>query len=336
MKKNRGYNISYSRVLFIDEEISRGGYPSAPALAKKYEVSESTIKRDIAYMRDCLNCPIEYEPSKKGYYYSESVFKLPALFTTSDGVFSAVVALKLLSQYKNSPIYSSIKNIFDKFYTNIFGTKDKDKLWFENRILFLPTVSTNNLDVGTWDILIKSMHKNRFIQFRYDSIYPKGYFPKIYTVAVYQIVSKNGIWYLVGRSMVSKRIALYSISRLRELRLLDDIYEMPDDYQYLNPESDFIGVYDYKEKITCKIKFFGKSRAYVGDRLWGEKQHIEECHDEEAIILTFDTGQIADTLRFVMSQGKNAIVLEPSELVQMWKDEVMAMVSNITSFIDKK
>lgn len=57
------------RLLVINNDIGTGKYPNTPKLAKKLEVSIATISRDVEFLRDRLNAPIEYSFEKKGYYY---------------------------------------------------------------------------------------------------------------------------------------------------------------------------------------------------------------------------------------------------------------------------
>jgi predicted DNA-binding transcriptional regulator YafY len=70
------------RLYFIDEEISSGRYPNTAGMAKKYETSQSSISRDIDFMKNSLGAPIEYDAKNRGYYYSEKTFRLPATYTT--------------------------------------------------------------------------------------------------------------------------------------------------------------------------------------------------------------------------------------------------------------
>lgn len=53
------------RLLVINNDIGTGKYPNTPKLAKKLEVSIATISRDVEFLRDRLNAPIEYSFEKK-------------------------------------------------------------------------------------------------------------------------------------------------------------------------------------------------------------------------------------------------------------------------------
>jgi len=63
-----------SRLLFIHEQLILKNTVNLPAIAKKYECSERTVKRDIKFMKDELILPIEYDKKRKSYYYSKKIY----------------------------------------------------------------------------------------------------------------------------------------------------------------------------------------------------------------------------------------------------------------------
>ena len=54
------FKPQYRRLLFIDKKLREGTYPNCTSLAAGWEVSTKTILRDIAYLTDSLQAPIEY------------------------------------------------------------------------------------------------------------------------------------------------------------------------------------------------------------------------------------------------------------------------------------
>ena len=52
LKKDREAKVNVFRILKIDEIIRCGKFPNASYLCKKFEVSRSTIMRDIDFLRD--------------------------------------------------------------------------------------------------------------------------------------------------------------------------------------------------------------------------------------------------------------------------------------------
>lgn len=71
MRENKFTHGMIERLIFINKTLNAEIYPNTPKLAKQLEVSIATISRDIEFLRDRLNAPIEYNYERKGYYYSE-------------------------------------------------------------------------------------------------------------------------------------------------------------------------------------------------------------------------------------------------------------------------
>src|ERR1051325_1538693 len=90
------------RMVRIHHEIASGSYPNASTMARELEVSAKSIQRDLEFMRDRLNLPLEYDGtrlgyksvgvsrdrpleydgSRFGYYYTEPVSSFPTLQIT--------------------------------------------------------------------------------------------------------------------------------------------------------------------------------------------------------------------------------------------------------------
>ncbi len=326
IKDSRSRNVHYWRLLVIDGDIANDSYPNSKTLSIKYEVSIATIKRDIEYMKIMLNAPILYSKVKRGYYYENKIFRLPAIFTTEDELFSGAMALKLLSQYKNTPIYKHVEGIFNNFY-KVLSYKDiKNNLWVENRVLFIEEATPNFSD-EIWNILIASMTENRYIEFSYKGPWMDSVRDNYY-IAPYQIICKGGTWYFAGYSNRKSSVSLYALHRVISVSLTDEHFEMDKNYKYFVSTDKVFGVYGFDRELKCSIQFFNETVTYISEREWADDQVIEHQEDG-SIIMTFSSGQIYEVVRFILSQGSNALPLEPAELVDEWKNQVKTMYENI-------
>ena len=61
----------YKRLLELDKKIRAGEFPNRSTFSQEWEVSIKTVGRDIEYMRDQLNAPIEFDKQKNGYFYTD-------------------------------------------------------------------------------------------------------------------------------------------------------------------------------------------------------------------------------------------------------------------------
>lgn len=65
------------RIRWLHRKIADGSYPNAVRLSERFGVSRRQATRDVEYMRRELSAPIEYDKSRRGFYYSGD-FSLPA------------------------------------------------------------------------------------------------------------------------------------------------------------------------------------------------------------------------------------------------------------------
>jgi hypothetical protein len=112
--KGHEEKVRINRILMIDDAIRSGSYPSIAKLARKAEVTTRTIERDIEYLRDLYQAPIEYNRQRRGYYYTEPNFFIKIIVLTEGELFSIALFDRLLEHYDNTPLAGAPCGIFDK------------------------------------------------------------------------------------------------------------------------------------------------------------------------------------------------------------------------------
>src|SRR5207253_9581573 len=58
----------WRRLQTVQHEIKEHRFPNASTLAKSLSVSTKTVQRDLDYMRDELEAPIEFSRDENGYF----------------------------------------------------------------------------------------------------------------------------------------------------------------------------------------------------------------------------------------------------------------------------
>ena len=103
------------RMLRIHQALQAGNYPNAAKLAREIEVSDKTIYRDVEFMRDRLNLPVNFDPHRNGFYYEGEVGNFPTMQISEGELFALVVAEKALQQYRGTnfekPLLSAIRKM---------------------------------------------------------------------------------------------------------------------------------------------------------------------------------------------------------------------------------
>ena len=70
------------RIQWIDSQIRVKRFPNCTRIAEQFCISRRQASRDIEYMRDSLNAPLEYSSERYGYFYTDETFVLPGIMVT--------------------------------------------------------------------------------------------------------------------------------------------------------------------------------------------------------------------------------------------------------------
>lgn len=311
------------RIYFIDRRIASGDYPNTSNLAREYETGTATISRDLDFMRTMMGAPIEYDPSRRGYYYKDKTYRLPAGFSTAEDMMALGITKNLLSIYQNTPLYPVVRYLIDSITAPI--ASDKDAYWFENRVI-VPEVASCPVPDELWHHIIAALRENRVVSFDYRGAWDMGYHRR--RVRPYQFLFDNGIWFLYGFDEDRGAIRLYALPRIRNITILKEYFTLPDDFDYhQHNDGSYFGIFSGTIKQKFRIELCDDSIVWVEDRQWAADQKITKTKD--TVIIEFTSTQFGKVLEWVLSRGATAHPLEPKELVDLWKQSIRDMMKTL-------
>ncbi|MDR0313644.1 MAG: hypothetical protein LBI14_08595 [Treponema sp.] len=154
------------RLYFIDRQIASGKYPNTEDLAEKWEeISRTTIYRDIDFMKVWLNAPIEYDAKHRGYYYSESNYRIPMGFSGADELLALSMAKNILTLYRDTPIYDAASHLLDCITAPMVA--EGSSAWYEDRIV-VPLTPSSPVSLELWNLITTALSENRILALDYQ------------------------------------------------------------------------------------------------------------------------------------------------------------------------
>lgn len=327
--------VIYRRILRLDELFSAERCPSIQELINDEEVgaSRTTIFRTIEFMCDQLHAPVVFDKEKGGYCYSEKTFRLPSLFTTEQELFAIMLMRNMASKLNGTPLYESANSILNFIRNNTLRNPNEREFsndknpheeaktdWIEDRYVFL-NEGAFNVENETWRIVGQAMKVNRQIEFEYN--WQKGKRWVKIDFNPWQVVNSRGRWYLWGFDIGTKQRRLFLLDLIRGVRIVSKSFTMPKDFDFRKHTKGMFGAFIGEKECLFKAKFSGWTVPYIRRSIWGEKQKIEKTGDD-AVILSFIGTELLPFLHMILSYGKNAVPLEPKELVDLWRENVLA------------
>lgn len=101
-----------ARIALIDQFLRERRFPNTVTLANTLEVSEKTIRRDLALIRDVHRAPLEYDRHKRGFYYAQPTYRLPAMQLSEGELLGLLVGSQVLKEYHAKPFGATLANLF--------------------------------------------------------------------------------------------------------------------------------------------------------------------------------------------------------------------------------
>lgn len=313
-----GNKSQLSRLLFIKQEIKSGKYPNCAQLAGAYEVSTKTILRDIEYLKYQRDAPIEYDPLKKGYYFTEPEWDLPAVNISEGDAFAICIAEKALEQYKDTPLYPKLKAVFDRIAESLpDGSISLHPAWVDERISFMP-YAPRRIDHRIWTTLAKAVAGSHTVAITHQTPLKPRTTRK---VDPYHLVNYHGEWYLIGLCHKENDIRNFAVSRISAAETLKTRFQMPDKADKAAMFKDQFGIMHGDKTYDVAVQFTPAAAPYATERTWHARQSIASRNDG-SVIMSFKANHLAEVKSWVMSWGSAAKALSPPELVDMVKREL--------------
>lgn len=323
MSDKRNNKVQRYRLLQIDEEIRSGKFPNATSLSKKIEVSSRTIQRDIEYMRDMYNAPIEFDAYKNGYYYTEENFYIKSVPLSEGELFSVALFDQLLEQYRNTPLENDLRSVFKKIEMSLPNKITLDSSFLQNQTTFIPD-QMGTINPENFSKIFSALKNRHVLDFEYRPLQKTTWMTR--RINPLHAVCQKGNWYVMGFCHDKKDIRVFNFSRMQNVTESKEEFDIPEDF---NPDKYFdkeIGIWlSATKKYTVELLISAEIGTFALERSWNKNQKVEQREDG-SVWVSFETTQLPEVKRWVLGQGKTVKVLGPDELIAQVKEEVAAVL----------
>jgi proteasome accessory factor B len=294
----------------IHEELQDGRLTNCTKLAAKLEVSTKTIMRDLAFMRDQLDLPVEYDPQTYSWRYSYPVKNFPTVQVSEGELLALLVAQKALEEYKGTPYHGQLAHAFEKLSAGL-----------HDRISFSPTSSLGGVsfhhqglsraDLKVFGNLSRAVMQCLEIEFDYKKPHIKE--AERRRVRPYHLANRDNSWYLVGYDLNKEGLRNFAVVRIQNATVTSRKFVKPADF---SPEKHFgksFGAYVGKGDHKVLVRFSAEAAGLIKERVWHETLETKDLPDGRLeFTLTLDS--LEEFQRWILGWGPMAEVIDPKEL----------------------
>lgn len=299
------------RMLLIHQALAAEKFPNAIKLAAELEVNAKTIHRDLEFMRDRLNLPIEYDHFKKGFRYTGEVSAFPTMQITEGELFALVVAEKALQQYRGTSFEKPLLSALRKMEQSLPDTISLNLADIEQTISFR-TRAEPILDLKIFDLLAKAVAQRQQLELLYRK---PGHPPEPRIVDPYHLANINGEWFLFAYDHGRKDIRTFVPARIQSAKPTGKTFERTEKFSLEKRLRDSFGVHAGEGKYEVVLRFTPRAADYIREKKWHPSQTLKELKDGGAE-LRMKLSSLGEVERWVLSWAGEAKVVQPKELAE--------------------
>lgn len=300
----------------IHRQLRSGEFPNAISLGREFEVNPKTIRRDLDFMRDRFNLPIEYDPARAGFYYSEPVAEFPNLQISQGELFALLIAEKALQQYRGTSFEKPLMSAIRKIEQSLPETMSLSWLEVEQTISFR-TSTEMALNMPMFAELAKAASKHQRLEIVYRK--PGHKEAEKRTIDPYHLANINGEWYLFAFDHLRKDIRTFVPARIKSLKNMGKQFQRPENFSLDRRLQGSFTVHSPEGQFDVLLRFSARVADYVHERKWHDSQTVSGLPSGE-LEVRMRLSSLREVERWVLGWGGEAVVLHPPELAAAVKN----------------
>jgi predicted DNA-binding transcriptional regulator YafY len=302
------------RVYKIYNLLNSRGVVSTDAFLQELDISLATFKRDLAFMKNNLNAPIEWDSYERGYKFGKQgpgpKFELHGMWFSQEETTALVTMNHLLASLDQGgligPHIAPLMTRIDA----ILGNGETTSKELRKRIKLISMGSRKNsskyfADIGN-ALLKREMIQILFYTKDRDEVEEREVSPQ-------RLIHYRENWYLDAYCHKREALRSFSLDGIRDVVLLNEKCKDISDKDMNEHFTKSYGIFSGGADKTAKLKFSPKASRWVSGESWHPEQrsHVEK---DGSYVLEFEYSQDPELIMDILKHGENVEVLEPLEL----------------------
>jgi predicted DNA-binding transcriptional regulator YafY len=309
-------SIVYERFLWFEQQAKALRYPNARTLAAEFEISEKTAQRNIAFMRDRLGCPVEYDQQRKGYYYTDQAFSLSGITLSSADLMALIIARDLLRNVAGRTIGSNISHAVEKIAATL-TTHGAGSIG-AGQTISLRFIEQSPVKEHIFKTILEGCLKQRSLELVYDSPARPGSTRR--TVDPYHLYNYMGNWHLLARCHLRNEYRNFHLSRVSAAHLLKAPFVLKKGFDPDRYFASSFGIFKAWETQTVTLRFSPEKVRWIAGQIWHPHQK-EMRRKDGSLDISFPAAAFPELLMEVLKHGAGVEVVKPKELRDMVRAE---------------
>jgi predicted DNA-binding transcriptional regulator YafY len=284
-------------------------------------ICDSTIEKDLFAMRMEHDAPIKYSKREKGYFYEDEEYSIDNIPLSEDDIDAIKFATQTLMQFKDVSMFKQFGFAIDKIFDRVNIASNPTEESVENFVQFESVPET----IGTEYLapILKAIKEKLIITFDYTSFISEK--TKNREVLPLLLKEYRNRWYLICYVESKSKIITFGLDRISDLVVTEDYFNTPVDFNSDTYFKNTIGItssYTTPDKIIFKLDAIGSK--YLDSQPIHQSQKLIK-KGKKRNTYQINVIQSEELKRFFLSYGKQIEVIEPVNLREALRNEIIEM-----------
>jgi proteasome accessory factor B len=299
------------RMMRIHRLIENKEYPNCSKIAKEFEMSVRTIKRDIDFMKTRLDLPIEFDVRRNGYLFTKPVPHFPQVPVSEADTFALFIASKAIEQYRGTPLQKMMEATFRKL-TGQLDQSVRFSLGSLDGVLSFRPFAPGDAELKTFQLLTRAVSERRKVTFLYRN---RGQVKaqQRRNVHPYHIACVENQWCMFGFDPARNDIRTFVLVRLSKPRLGQGRFEVSKKFDLNEFLRGSLGLFKGTEDFEVVVDL----DAFAADDVRGRRLHSSQELTElpkGMLRVRLRLNSLEEVEGWILGFGKHATVVGPEEL----------------------
>ncbi len=293
----------------IHDTLMRGGFPNARSLARDLEADVKTIREDLKWMQFSRGLPIEYDASRKGFYYTRKDVQFSGIDLTEEEMIGLCAAKSALSVFKGTALEPAVFSAFGKLVTDLQKRTSFDLDQIDEYIsIGLPARETVG-DPALSGLIFHSLMRGRELTFTYRK--PEG--DTVRVVEPHHLHMEDGVWYIICHDVGASGTRSFRLRRMHDVKLTGRRF-VRRGIDWRKELANALGIFSGRNPVEVRVRLLGFAAEYAGGKQWHPSAKFDPVAPDRSVVLTMMLANSKEVERWVFQWADEIEVLSPLPL----------------------
>lgn len=307
----------------IDQLLQSGRPVGIERFLEVLAVSRATFKRDLEYMRDRLNAPIEWDRFEGGYRYAQAAsgpaFALPGLWFNASEAHALLLMQQLLAELQPGLLEAQIRPLQARLRA-LLGSADHSAEEVERRFRLVSAARRTHTVRHFEAISSATLRRARLRLTHYSRMTAET---TERTVSPQQMVFYRDNWYLVAWCHLRRDLRSFAIDAISAADILDEPAREVGRSALAEVMESGYGIFSGRDVNWATLRFVPERARWVAAETWHPQQR-GAFDAQQHWVLELPYNDPRELVMEILRHGSSVEVLAPLTLREAVVRELQA------------